>query len=67
MSKQIYYFHTDGSCSIHRGLRRRNYERMTLSSRVRLTNCVNQMSQAGRVQVRLSLVGWAAFEEVDRE
>ena len=62
MNRKIFYFHTDDSVSIHRGERRRNHERLTLSSRVRLTNCINQMSQAGKVELRLSLVGWAAFE-----
>lgn len=62
MNRQIFYFHTDDSCSIHRGERRRSHERMTLSSQTRLTNCVNKMVEGGRVKVRLSLVGWAAFE-----
>ena len=62
MNRKIFYFHTDDSVSIHRGERRRSHERLTLSSRIRLANCVNSMVEAGRVKVRLSLVGWAAFE-----
>ena len=62
MNRQIFYYHTDDSASIHRGQRKRSHERLTLGSRVRLANFINKMSQAGRVELRLSLVGWAAFE-----
>ena len=62
MNRQIYYYHADRSVSFHRGGRNWGYERVTTSSRLRLVETVNKLAEAGRVEIRLSLSGWAVFE-----